>query len=260
MATTATSTSVFGELSTSMPAFVAGIVRMMALAASLCGCEVTSTKEPLSGASPSASPPGAPLDTTAVATATSSAAPEPASASARALAPLRGLSYLATSHRVVEAMLDLAQVTTDDVVYDLGCGDGRILVAAAKRGARAYGVDIDPARVHEARANVENAGVAGLVEIEQRDMFTVDLSPATVVTLFVTTSYNERLLPQLAQLEPGSRVVSYWFDIPGYPPDEIVRVPYGRDINWPRPGEPRYGEPNPVYLWTVPIARSLESP
>src|SRR5690606_16773747 len=95
---------------------------------------------------------------------------------------------------VVEAMLDLAKLERDDVVYDLGCGDGRILVAAARRGARGYGVDIDASRVAEARERASTAGLSERITIEQRDMFTVDLSPATVVMLFVTAEYNEKLL------------------------------------------------------------------
>jgi SAM-dependent methyltransferase len=180
----------------------------------------------------------------------------PTGTNAREAVAMRGLAFVATSDHVVEAMLDLANVTADDLVYDLGCGDGRILVAAARRGARGYGVDIDPARVAEARIHAERAGVADRVEIEERDMFTVDLSAATVVTLFVTTSYNERLLPQLAKLAPGSRVVSHWFDIPGYPADEVVTVPRRSEMDWPPPGEVGHGEPHPVHLWIAPIQRA----
>jgi SAM-dependent methyltransferase len=168
--------------------------------------------------------------------------------------PLRGVAFVATPPEVVEAMLDLAKISKDDLVYDLGCGDGRILVAAARRGARGYGVDLDPARVAEARENAKAGGLSDRITIEQRDMFTVDLSPATVVMLFVTAEYNEKLLPQLQKLKPGARVVSHWFGIPNHPPDEVVTVPRLPGADWPRPGEPGFGEPHSVYLWVAPLS------
>jgi ribosomal protein L11 methylase PrmA len=110
-------------------------------------------------------------------------------------------------------MLELAGVTRNDVVYDLGCGDGRIVITAAKKyGARGVGVDIDPERVAESKANAEIEGVANLVEFRQQDAMTVDVSPATVVTLYLLTGSNLKLRPMLTrQLRPGARIVSHAF-------------------------------------------------
>src|SRR6187399_1520097 len=120
--------------------------------------------------------------------------------------------YVPTPEPVVDRMLELAAVDEDDIVYDLGCGDGRIVITAAQRyGVKAWGFDIDPVRVAEARANAKAAGVEDLVTIEQKDIFTLDLSPASVVTLYLLPELNVRLIPQLAQLEPGSRIVSHDF-------------------------------------------------
>jgi len=146
---------------------------------------------------------------------------------------------------VVDKMLEIAKVKKSDVVYDLGCGDGRIVVTAAKRyGTKAYGFDIDPARVAEARANVRAANVEDLVTIEQKDIFTLDLSPASVVTLYLLPELNVRLLPQLEQLKPGSRVVSHDFNIEGTKPIKHLTLH--------PPGEENDHE---VYLWKTPIAR-----
>src|SRR5687768_14607377 len=122
-------------------------------------------------------------------------------------------------------MLALAGVTKDDVVYDLGCGDGRIVVTAARlHGCRAVGVDLDPECVRLSRQNAAKHKVEGLVTIEQRDLFTVDLSGASVVALYVGRDVNRRLLPQLAKLKPGSRVVSHNFEIEGYVPERTVEM------------------------------------
>jgi SAM-dependent methyltransferase len=141
---------------------------------------------------------------------------------------------------VVEAMLDLAGVTAGDTVYDLGCGDGRIVVAAAKRGARAVGVDIDPRRIRESRERARSEGVEDRVELRQGDLFETDVSPADVVTLFLWPHVNLRLRPRLlAQLRPGARVVSYMHDMGDWPPQRTVPVPGGRNL----------------YLWIVPERR-----
>lgn len=127
--------------------------------------------------------------------------------------------YVPTPQSVVDEMLELARVKPTDLVYDLGCGDGRIVVTAAQRyGARAVGFDIDPQRVAEANDNVRNAGVAGLVRIEQRDIFTLDLAEATVVTLYLLPELNVKLIPQLDRMRPGSRIISHDFDIAGIEP------------------------------------------
>jgi SAM-dependent methyltransferase len=153
--------------------------------------------------------------------------------------------YVPTPQPVVDKMLELAKVRKDDLVYDLGCGDGRIVVTAAKRyGARAVGFDIDPARVAEARAQVKGYGLEHLVRIEQKDLFTVDLSPATVVTLYLLPELNDRLVPQLEGLAVGSRVVSHDYGITGVVPTRELAV---------RPnGEKRE---HPVFLYTLPFER-----
>ena len=112
--------------------------------------------------------------------------------------------YVPTPQEVVEKMLEVAKVTKDDVVYDLGCGDGRIPVTAAKKyGCKAFGFDIDPERIKESQENVEKNKVGNLVTIEQKDIFTLDLSKANVVTLYLLPSLNVKLIPQLEKLKPG---------------------------------------------------------
>ncbi len=144
--------------------------------------------------------------------------------------------YEPSPPEVVRVMLDLADVREGDVVYDLGCGDGRVVVEAAKRGARGVGVDIDPARVREARANARAAGVEDRVEIREGDLFETDVTSATVVMLFLQPELNLELRPQLlAQLRPGARVVSHWHDMGDWKPTRTVRV-----------------EHRNVYLWIVP--------
>jgi cyclopropane fatty-acyl-phospholipid synthase-like methyltransferase len=127
-------------------------------------------------------------------------------------------------------MLDLATVRQSDVVYDLGCGDGRIVVTAAKRfGCRAVGCDIDPLRVQDARQEVARQGVGHLVTIETKDLFQVDLAAATVVTLYLSSAYHARLTPQLQRLKPGSRIVCHQFGIPGRKPRQVVEVRSSQD-------------------------------
>ncbi len=127
-------------------------------------------------------------------------------------------------------MLTLAKVGPRGVVYDLGCGDGRIVIAAAKRhGCRAVGCDIDPRRVQEALADVRKSKLEGLVEIRQADLFRVDLSPASVIMLYLTPGYNARLIPQLEQTEPGARIVSHMFEIEGAVAERVVRVKSSQD-------------------------------
>jgi ribosomal protein L11 methylase PrmA len=154
--------------------------------------------------------------------------------------------YVPTPQKVVEKMLELAKVTKKDVVYDLGCGDGRIPVTAAKKyGSRAFGYDIDPQRVKESRENVEKNGVGHLVTIEQKDIFTLDLSKADVVTLYLLPSLNVKLIPQLEKLKPGSRIVSHDFDMKGVKPDKVIEVE----------GDSEYGLTHTVYLWTTPLKK-----
>ena len=165
-----------------------------------------------------------------------------APSSARQAAPeaLRSpdVIYVPTPQEVVDAMLKLANVTGADVVYDLGSGDGRTPITAARTyGARGVGIDIDPQRIKEAMANLQTAGVADKVQFLNQDLFTSDISEATVVTLYLLPSLNLKLLPKLnAELRPGTRVVSHAFDMGDIEPDQTQNV-NGRTI----------------YLWTVPI-------
>ena len=134
---------------------------------------------------------------------------------------IQEVPYVPTTPEAVEAMLKLAGVTASDVVYDLGCGDGRIVVAAGKLGARGVGVDIDPERVKEARANVEKAGVGKLVRIEEGDIYQADIRSATVVALFLLPQVNLQLRPKLLrELKPGTRIVSNSFDMGDWRPEK----------------------------------------
>lgn len=146
--------------------------------------------------------------------------------------------YVPTPHEIVDRMLDVARVRPGDVVYDLGCGDGRMVIAAAKKfGTRGFGVDLDPRRIREARANANAAGVEDLVKFEVGDMFKTDISEATVVMLYLLPELNRRLRPKLfAELEPGARVVSHDFDMgKEWPPEEYIKL-----------------GTSGIYLWTIP--------
>jgi precorrin-6B methylase 2 len=149
--------------------------------------------------------------------------------------------YHPTPITVVEEMLRLAEVKPDDVVYDLGCGDGRIVVTAAKLyGVKAVGVDLDPERVEESKENVRKNGVENLVTIRQQNIFDTDLSEASVVTLYLYPSVNLALKPTLQnQLKPGSRIVSHAFDMGDWEPEKEVTVEYK-------------GALYDVFLWRIP--------
>ena len=151
--------------------------------------------------------------------------------------------FVFTPEDVVNKMLMLAKVKKDDLVYDLGCGDGRIPVTAAKKyGCKAVGYDLDPERVKESLENVKNNGVEHLVTIEQKDIFTLDLSKVDVVTLYLLPSLNVKLIPQLEKLKDGSRIVSHDFDMRGVIPDELVHMDADQGFGGHR-----------VYLWTTPL-------
>lgn len=155
------------------------------------------------------------------------------------------VEYVGTPHDVVAEMLKLAQVRSDDIVYDLGCGDGRILIAAAKKyGCRAVGYDLDHLRVEEARANAEKNHVADKVTVELKDVLEADFRDATVVTLYMGTELNRKLIPQLQQLKPGTRIVSHNFGLEGFPPDEVISMTSREDH-----------EEHLIYLWTCPLKR-----
>jgi SAM-dependent methyltransferase len=149
--------------------------------------------------------------------------------------------FVPTPYVVVDKMLEMAEVKKGDVVYDLGCGDGRIVVAAAKKyGVKAVGFDIDPQRVKESLENVRTNNVEKLVTIKEADIFTLDLSEASVVTLYLLPSLNVKLMPQLAKLKPGTRIVSHDFDMRGAKPVDVQTVT-----------EAGGGE-HTVYKWVVP--------
>lgn len=162
------------------------------------------------------------------------------------------VAYWATPPPVVEKMLRLARVTASDVVYDLGCGDARSLVTAAQKyGAHGVGIDIDPALVAQAQENVRRAGVEELVRIERADIFEVDVSPATVVFLYMVPRFNLRLVPQLQKLRRGSRIVSHEFEIPSARPARVVRVA-GPPDGPPEEGEKQARVPHRILLYVVP--------
>jgi SAM-dependent methyltransferase len=134
--------------------------------------------------------------------------------------------FVPTTDEAVQAMLKLADVKKTDVVYDLGCGDGRIVIAAAKSyGAHAIGIDINPVRIAEARENAKIAGVENLVRFEENDLFQADIHEASVVTLFLLSSVNLKLRPKLLQdLKPGTRIVSNTFDMGDWKADKEVTI------------------------------------
>ena len=144
--------------------------------------------------------------------------------------------YVPTPQEVVDGMLKLAKVGKNDVVYDLGCGDGRIVVAAARLGARSVGIDIDPIRIREAAENIRVAGVGDRAKLIEGDLFATDISEATVVTLYLLSRLNLKLRPKLLkELRPGTRIVSHAFDMDDWKPQRTESV-----------------GSSTIYLWTVP--------
>ena len=160
----------------------------------------------------------------------------------RAQAPVEpDVLYVPTPQAAVEAMLDVARVTAGDVVYDLGSGDGRIVITAAKKyGARGVGIEIDPALVKKARDNAAAAGVSARVRFVTQDLFNANIREATVVTLYLLQSLNERLRPRLIrELKPGTRIVSHMFNMgPEWPPEKTLEVDRSR-----------------IFFWTIPPKR-----
>lgn len=162
--------------------------------------------------------------------------PTPTAAKA---APKLDVVWVPTPPEVITAMLDLASVGPKDLVYDLGCGEGEILIAAARRGARGVGVDLDPERIKNARANAQKAGVAHMITFHEQDLFKTDISPATVVTLYLLPELNERLRPTLLKsLKPGTPVVSHDFAMGDWQPERTVEVSLTRIHR--------------AYLWRIP--------
>jgi SAM-dependent methyltransferase len=155
--------------------------------------------------------------------------------------PRLDVPFVPTPQEVVDRMLTLAKVGKTDTLYDLGCGDGRIVVTAARQfGAHGVGIDLNPERIAEAEANARKAGVEQRVKFRVADLFETDLSPASVVSLYLLPNINIKLRPRLwSQLKPGSRVVSHAFDMgPDWPPEDTVDV-NGRTI----------------YFWTITAAQ-----
>ncbi len=148
--------------------------------------------------------------------------------------------YVPTKHPVVDAMLKLANVKASDVVYDLGCGDGRIVIAAAKNyGAKGKGIDIDPERIKEARENATEANVTDKVEFVLADLFESDVSEASVVTLYLLSSLNLKLRPiLLEQLKPGTRIVSHAFSMGDWEPEKTETIDGATIYLWTVPGTP----------------------
>ena len=153
--------------------------------------------------------------------------------------------YVPTTEEAVQAMLKLADVTKNDVLYDLGCGDGRIVIAAAKLyGAHGVGIDINPVRITEAKENARKAGVENLVRFEENDLFQSDIHEATVVSLFLLTSVNLKLRPKLLlDLKPGTRIVSNTFDMGDWVPEKEATVDGPEDAFLSRK----------LYLWKIPL-------
>jgi len=157
--------------------------------------------------------------------------------------------FVPTPNDVVARMLELAQVQKDDLLYDLGCGDGRIVVTAAKQfGCRAFGYDVDPKRIKESLDNVATNNVGDMVTIEKKDIFTLDLSEANVITLYLLPSLNVRLIPQLEKLRPGSRIVSHDFNMRGVKPEKVEVMTSVEDENQ-----------HTVYLWITPLKKEEET-
>lgn len=151
--------------------------------------------------------------------------------------------FVRTPEDVVDQMLELAAPEESDVLYDLGCGDGRIVIRAAEKyGCHAVGFDIDPERVKEARENARRHGVDHLISIVEQDIFSLDLADADVVMLYLLPRLNEKLVPQLQGLKPGARVVSHDFDLPGFKPEKTVEYT-----------NPDGERTRVLYLWAAPL-------
>lgn len=173
----------------------------------------------------------------------SSPATSPAAVPASPVAEVnRDVPYVPTPPEVVNRMLEVANVQRDDVLYDLGSGDGRIVITAAQKyGTRGTGIDIDPQRIQESNENAQKAGVANQVRFLQQDLFKTDISDATVVTLYLLPSVNVKLRPTLLNLQPGTRVVSHAFDMGDWRPDQTLTVEV-----------PDRSRTYTVYYWVVP--------
>jgi SAM-dependent methyltransferase len=169
-------------------------------------------------------------------------AAEPAGQGLAGATLLRQAPYVPTPQDIVDKMLELAKVTSDDVVYDLGSGDGRIVITAAQKyGAHAVGVEINPDLYRQSSSRIKELGLDDRAHIECEDMFDVSVHRATVVTLYLLTSFNEKLRPKLErELRPGARIVCHDFHIPGWDPEKVVDV------------VSQHGVPHKLYLYVHP--------
>ena len=153
--------------------------------------------------------------------------------------------YVGTPYDVIDKMLETASIQKGDLVYDLGCGDGRIVVAAARRhGCQGAGYDINPERVRDARSNVRKNRVSHLVKIRQQDIFEVDLRPSNVIMLYLLPELNLKFLPQFERLKPGSRIIAHDYDIEGVKPDRVVEFHSLED-----------GVEHSIYLFKTPLTK-----
>jgi SAM-dependent methyltransferase len=152
--------------------------------------------------------------------------------------PLLDVPYVPTPPEVVEYMLEMAAVQAEDIVIDLGSGDGRIAIAAARKGARALGIDIDPERILEAQENARKAGVQDRVRFQRQNLFDAKLSDATVLTMYLLTQVNLDLRPRLlAELKPGTRIVSHAFDMGSWQPDVYSEIGHRQVFMWIVPAQ-----------------------
>lgn len=170
----------------------------------------------------------------------------PSMVAAAAWAAEPSVPYVPTPQEVVERMLQIAKVTPADYLIDLGSGDGRIVITAARKfGARGFGVDLNPERIDEANANAKKAGVTDMVTFQQRDLFQTELSEATVITMYLLPRVNLALRPKLLQLKPGTRLVSHDFDMEDWKPDYHVKVDAKEKYG-------NVGGTSDIYFWVVP--------
>ena len=146
--------------------------------------------------------------------------------------PALDVPYVPTPPEIVDKMLDMAAVKAGDYVIDLGCGDGRIAIAAAKRGAKALGVDIDPARIQDANDNAGREGMIGKVSFRRQNLFETEIHEASVITMYLLTSINLKLRPRLLDLKPGTRIVSHAFELGEWRPDEIAKIGFRHAFLW----------------------------
>lgn len=212
-------------------------INLMAPLLVMCACVLVSCAQCFAQAQ--AQQPSAPTPQASGAAATAPASEQTPATPAQAATPARqpDVPYVPTPNEVVEAMLKVADVKKGDVLYDLGSGDGRIVITAAQKfGTRGTGIDINPERIKEANENAQKAGVTDLVRFLNQDLFEANIKDATVVTLYLLPSINLKLLPKLLKdLSPGTRIVSHAFDMGDWKPEQTINVD-GRT----------------VYFWRIP--------